>query len=191
MLGTLLYKIKTLRFLPHLYIFKTSKPQMKEVLQYESDKWIKINHINKSGVAGFMALLMQFPEYRSLYYHRTGKKFLRHFAKGQTNLYIHTPQHKIGKGLIIWHGYSTVINAQSIGEDVEIWHNVTLGKKTTNPIDDRPVIGNNVLISTGSIVLGNIKIADKTVIGAGTVVTKSIEHEGHTVIGAKQQIVGQ
>lgn len=186
-LGKILYCIKSVRFIPHLYVI--AKSPIKELLDYERDRWLEFNNIKESGRQGYISLFMQFPEYRSLFYHRTGKTFLRRLAAGQTNLYFHTPQDKIGRGLIIWHGYSTVINAQWIGTDVQIWHNVTLGKKSIKPIEDRPIIGNNVSICTGAIVLGNISIADNSTVGAGTVVTKSVPKKGSTVIGAKQQII--
>ncbi len=86
---------------------------------------------------------------------------------------------------MIWHGYSTVVNAKEIGENVQIWHNVTIGKKTTKLVDDRPIIGNNVSICTGSILIGDISIADNVVIGAGTVVVDSVLKSGCKVVGNK------
>lgn len=186
MIGKILFLIKSIRFIPALLI--VNLPAYQDLITYERDRWIAYNHINEKGEWGFITLMMKFPEYRSLVYHRTGCRWLRHFAKGQTNLYFHTPSHKIGKGLVIWHGYSTVINAESIGEDCSIWHNATIGKKTILPICDKPVIGNNVSICTGAIVLGNIKIENNCTIGAGSVVVDDVLSEGATVIGNKAKI---
>ena len=80
----------------------------------------------------------------------------------------------IGKGLMIWHGYSTVLNAKKIGEDFQIWQNVTIGKKTTTDIDDRPAIGDNVLVCTGAVVIGEITIGNNAIIGANATVIKNI-----------------
>ncbi len=182
-IGSLIYYIKSVRFLPHLLCIWNSP--IRKMLDYERDRWLEANRINASGIKGYITLLMAFPEYRSLLYLRTHKNFLRHFAAGQTNLYFHTPSENIGKGLVIWHGYSTVINAKEVGENVQIWHNVTIGKKTTGQIDDRPIIGNGVSICTGSVVIGDIHIADNVIIGAGTVVVDTINKAGSKVIGCK------
>lgn len=164
--------IKSLRLIPYCFVFYYRKDII-DLLTYERDKWLQINNFNKKGIIGFIFLLNMFPEYRSLFIHRTGYKWLSFFASGQTNLYFHTPSKKIGKGLVLWHGYSTVINAQEIGTDCQIWHLVTLGKKNINKEENRPIIGNNVSICAGSIVIGNISIGSSSVIGAGSVVTHS------------------
>ena len=74
--------------------------------------------------------------------------------------------------MVIEHGHSTVIHATSIGENCHVWQNVTIGKQW--PGGEKPVIGNNVFVCTGSVVLGNITIGDNVVIGANAVVTKSV-----------------
>lgn len=166
--------IKSLRFFPYLIIFLTAKKELKELLIYERDRWLMLNRFHKHGIRGFMMLLVAFPEYRSLFIFRTEKNWLNLFAKGQTNLYFHMKTDEIGKGLIIWHGYSTVLNAKKIGENFQIWQNVTIGKKTTKDIDDRPTIGSNVMVCTGAVVIGDITIGDNAIIGANTTVTKNI-----------------
>lgn len=189
MISKFLYFIKCLRFIPAIIIFKTSSQN--EEFEYELYRWSIVNRYNKSGIQAFLHFMYCFPEYRSLFYHRTGKNWLRHFAKGQTNLYFHTPSKNIGIGLVIWHGYSTVINAQSIGKNCSIWHNVTIGKKTTDSIEDRPKIGNDVNICTGVIATGNIRIADGVTLGAGSVVVDSILKEGSVVVGQKARVISK
>lgn len=187
-LGTIIYIIKSIRFLPAYIVIKSNKN--KNDLIYEMERWLSCNNLCKmTNFKAFALLMSSFPEYRSLLYHRTGCKWLRHFVKGQTNLYFHTPSNKIGKGLIIWHGYSTVINAKSLGENCSVWHNVTIGKKTTQLIDDRPIIGDNVNICTGAIVIGNIKIANNVTIGAGSTVIDSIPVDNAIVVGQKARII--
>ncbi len=186
MIGQILFRIKSFRFIPALLVVKKSK--YRDVVEYERNVWLKSNHIPCFGDIGFLTLMTKFPEYRSLVYHRTGCGWLRHFGKGQTNLYFHTPSNRIGKGLLIWHGYSTVINADSIGENCSIWHNVTIGKKSVMPINDKPVIGNNCSICTGAIVIGGINIADGVIIGAGSTVVDSIEVKEAIVTGQKATV---
>lgn len=59
-----------------------------------------------------------------------------------------------------------------IGKNCRIGHNVTIGGRNGNP--RVPIIGDNVLIGAGSIILGDITIGDNSKIGAGTVVVKNV-----------------
>lgn len=179
--------ILSVRYIPHVIVYYSQSKKNLELLNYERDLWLERNRFKKHGVRGFLFLLNMFPEYRSLFYYRTSCKFLSFFAKRQTNLYFHTPSSKIGKGLVIWHGYSTVINAESIGENCQIWHLTTIGKKTTLPQNDKPIIGDNVSISTGAIVIGNIRIGANSVIGAGSTVVHDVP-ENSVVIGVAASV---
>ena len=73
---------------------------------------------------------------------------------------------------ILPHGLNGIIVSQhsKIGENVCIYHQVTIGSK-----DDKtaPTIGNNVIIYPGAKIIGNIKIGDNSIIGANSVVTNS------------------
>lgn len=89
------------------------------------------------------------------------------------SLYIPYSQ-KIGDGLIIQHGFSTIINCEKMGTNCQIWQGVTIGKSRSGKDEKRPIIGNNVKICAHSIVIGDIVIGDDVTIGAGCVVTKSI-----------------
>lgn len=123
---------------------------------------------------GFLSLISGNYAYRSLFYWRTDSDWLKFFARGEVNLSFVTPSDKVGKGLMIWHGYSTIINAASIGENFQIWHNVTIGKKYTSNIPDKPIIGNNVSVCTGAVCLGNISIGDNSIIAANATVVKDV-----------------
>lgn len=82
---------------------------------------------------------------------------------------------KIGKGFIIMHGHDVVIGAQAvIGENCTIFNGVTLGNRdiTVTSQGNQPTIGNNVVLSTGSKILGGISIGDNVKIGANAVVVK-------------------
>lgn len=181
MLKTVTSYIKSIRLLPHLAVFYTSK--QKEMLVYERDKWLESHRINKTGIRGLLLLLNSLPEYRTLFYFRTGAWWLDFFAHRQNNLEFYSESDRIGWGLIIWHGFSSVINAKHIGHNCQIWQNVTIGKKTETAEDDRPEIGNGVRICSGAIVVGDIKIGNNSTIGAGSVVVKNVSSD--------QLVVGQ
>ena len=123
----------------------------------------------------FLWLVERYPEYRSLLYYRMRSlytKVLSRIYKGQTTLYI-CVKDKIGRNCIIWHGFSTIINAQSIGDDYEIWQQVTIGNKF-NFDGPKPRIGNNVKICAGAIIVGDVTIGDNSIVGAGALVTKNV-----------------
>ena len=68
------------------------------------------------------------------------------------------------------HPYSTVLNAESIGDGFSCIHCITLGKKDGK----RPIIGNNVKIGCNVCVIGGVHIGNNVVIGAGSVVVKDV-----------------
>lgn len=76
----------------------------------------------------------------------------------------------IGKSFKLNHGVSTVVGARSvIGDNVLLHHSVTLGEKNGG----RPIIGNNVVIYPGAVIVGAISIGDNSIIGANVFVDKS------------------
>ena len=99
-----------------------------------------------------------------------------------TGIEIH-PGATIGNRLMIDHGMGVVIGETTIiGDDCTIYHQVTLGGTGKETKKRHPTIGNNVLIGTGSKILGNINIGNNVKIGANSVVLKDVE-ENSTVVG--------
>ena len=128
-----------------------------------------------SGFLAFIWLIRTLPEYRSLLYYRLHGPYINCLSKifkGQSALYIQVKNGK-QKNLILWHGFSTIINAESLGDNCEIWQQVTIGNKF-NEDGEKPVIGNNVKICAGAIIIGAVSIGDNSIIGAGAVVTKDV-----------------
>ncbi|ALJ00978.1 serine acetyltransferase [Rufibacter tibetensis] len=80
---------------------------------------------------------------------------------------------RVGPGLRVYHGQSTVINkATVIGRNCTIRHSTTIGNSKAEGAS--PVIGNNVEIGSNVCIIGNINIGDNVVIGAGSIVVKSL-----------------
>ena len=91
-----------------------------------------------------------------------------------TGIEIH-PGAKIGKGLFIDHGMGVVIGETSIiGDDVKMFHGVTLGGIGSEKGKRHPTVLNNVTIGAGAKVLGNITIGNSANIGANAVVLKDV-----------------
>ena len=85
----------------------------------------------------------------------------------------------IGGGLFIHHGFSTMLAAESVGENCWINQQVTVGFKDHSRA---PIIGNDVMITCGAKVLGPITIGDGSVIGANAVVVKDVD-AGSVMVG--------
>ena len=99
-----------------------------------------------------------------------------------TGIEIH-PGAKIGRGLVIEHGMGVVIGETSeIGDNVLLYHGVTLGGTGKDKGKRHPTVGNNVVIGAGAKVLGPIYIGSNSKIGANSVVLNNVP-EGATAVG--------
>jgi len=119
---------------------------------------------------------------------KTLARFISHINRFLTGIEIH-PGAKIGKRFFIDHGMGVVIGETTeIGDDVIIYHQVTLGGVSTKKGKRHPTIGNNVVIGAGAKVLGPIKIGNNVKIGANSVVIKDVP-DNSTVVGIPGKIV--
>lgn len=143
--------------------------------------------------------VLLYPCFKALIYYKISNFFYRkkHYiiaryisekAKRKTGIEIH-PGATIGKGLFIDHGIGVVIGETAvIGDNVTMFHGVTLGGVGSSKGKRHPTIGNNVFIGTGAKILGNITVGDNAKIGANSVVLKNIE-ENVTVVGIPGKVV--
>jgi serine O-acetyltransferase len=84
---------------------------------------------------------------------------------------------------------ATVIGETAIiGDDVLIYHGVTLGSKTGERGKRHPTIGNNVVLGAQSLVIGNISVGDGATVGAATLVVRDVA-PNTTVVGNPAQIL--
>ncbi len=101
------------------------------------------------------------------------------------------PAAKMGKGIFFDHATGIVVGrTATIGDNVSILQNVTLGGTGKEEGDRHPKIGCGVLIGSGAKVLGNIKVGDCSRIAAGSVVLKEVPPKT-TVAGVPARIVGE
>ena len=182
----ILYCFLAIKYFPHLVFYMLDKKNIEDdlkafdrtFLKSVSHPWINIVHH-----------LEKLPEFRNLFYFRYPfAHFLRFLYPGVSNLDFFMKSSEIEGGVMIWHGFSTVVNARHIGKDFQLWQNVIIGKKSTLPIDDKPWIGDNVKICGGAIVIGKIMIGNNVIIGAGAVVTKDIPDDC-VVVGNPARII--
>jgi serine O-acetyltransferase len=97
------------------------------------------------------------------------------------------PSASIGTSVFLDHATGIVVGAfVTIGNEVTIMQNVTIGRKVEAP-DRAPRIGRGVLLSTGATILGDVSIGDFAKIGAGSVVTRDVPG-GCTAVGVPARL---
>ncbi|MCA0308669.1 MAG: serine O-acetyltransferase [Actinobacteria bacterium] len=101
-------------------------------------------------------------------------RLLSQWSRGLTGIEIH-PGAVIGRRFFIDHGMGVVIGETAqIGDDVLMYHQVTLGGRSRGRFKRHPTIGNNVLLGAGAKIIGPITIGDGTKIGANALVVKDV-----------------
>ncbi|HXD27706.1 MAG TPA: serine O-acetyltransferase EpsC, partial [Arthrobacter sp.] len=104
--------------------------------------------------------------------YRLPARVLSNVTRTLTGVEIH-PGATIGRRFFIDHGMGVVIGETAeIGDDVMIYHGVTLGGRSLAKVKRHPTIGDRVVIGAGAKVLGPITIGADSAIGANAVVVK-------------------
>ena len=117
-------------------------------------------------------------------------RFLSQFARFLTGIEIH-PGATIGKRFFIDHGMGVVIGETTIiGNDCTLYQGVTLGGVGTgeHKVKRHPTLQNNVMISSGARIIGDVTIGDNSIVGASSVVLKDVP-PNCTVVGVPGRIV--
>jgi serine O-acetyltransferase len=109
-------------------------------------------------------------------------------ARFMTGTEIH-PGAQLGQGVFIDHGMGVVIGETAeVGDDVTIYHGVTLGGVSLDEGKRHPTVGDGVTIGAGAKVLGNIVVGEGSRIGANAVLVRSVA-PGSVVVGVPGQVV--
>lgn len=124
-------------------------------------------------------------------------RWISQVSRFMTGIEIH-PGAQIGKGLFIDHGMGVVVGETSIiGDDVTLYHGVTLGGVSPSVDSDsqreqkrHPTLGDNVIVGSGAQILGPIDVGHGARVGANAVVTKDIPC-CVTVVGIPGKIVSR
>ncbi|MFA6282470.1 MAG: serine O-acetyltransferase [Candidatus Omnitrophota bacterium] len=105
-----------------------------------------------------------------------------------TGIEIH-PGATIGRRFFIDHGMGVVIGETSeIGDDVLMYQGVVLGGVSLEKHKRHPTIGNEVVIGSGAILLGPIKVGNEARVGAGSVVISDVP-DSATVVGVPGRVM--
>ena len=153
-----------------------------------------------------ISIILTYPGVKAVFFHQISNFFYKagfdliariisQTIRFFTGIEIH-PGAKIGKNLFIDHGMGVVIGETSeIGDNVTIYHNVTLGGSSPSIDSERqrhekrhPTIGNDVVIGSGAQIIGPIKVGNNARIAANAVVVKDVP-ENATMVGIPARAV--
>jgi serine O-acetyltransferase len=140
-----------------------------------------------------LEVLLCYPGLHAVMWHRMAHGFWRrgmtlparmlsHLGRFLTGIEIH-PAAKIGRRLVIDHGMGVVIGETAeLGDDVYLYHQVTLGGTSSARGKRHPTIGNNVIVGAGAKILGGITVGENARVGANAVVVEAVA-ANTTVVG--------
>lgn len=115
-------------------------------------------------------------------------RLLSYIARIWTGIDIH-PGASIGRRFFIDHGAGVVIGETAeIGDNVTLYHGVTLGGVSWNKGKRHPTLGDNVVVGAGAKILGPIEVGRDARVGANSVVISAVP-EGKTVVGIPGKVV--
>jgi serine O-acetyltransferase len=188
----IIIKLSYIRLLPHLVCYLLLNNKIKEVLKKDAERYYEYYSSNTSYPILFLRILNNFKEFRNIFYHRVSpsvKTYLSLFASPESNLHMTPyPKMKVAPGGILFqHPFSTIINANYIGEGCVFRHNTTLGN-VNEDLDSVPTLLGNVNVGASCIIVGKITIGKNVIIGAGTVLTKDVP-ENSVVVGNPARII--
>ncbi len=115
-------------------------------------------------------------------------RFISHVGRFFTGIEIH-PGARIGKGFFIDHGMGVVIGETAeIGDNVTLYHGVTLGGVSWEKTKRHPTIEDHVVIGSGAKVLGPFTVGRGSKIGSNSVVVREVPANA-TVVGIPGRVV--
>lgn len=145
-------------------------------------------------------IILCYPGFHAILFHRVSHflwmyklrllgRILAHIGRMLTGIEIH-PGATIGKRLFIDHGMGVVIGETAIvGNDVTLYHDVTLGGVSWNKGKRHPTLNDNVIVGSGAQILGPVTIGCGAKIGSNAVVVKDVPDEA-TIVGVPGRRAG-
>lgn len=146
-------------------------------------------------------LVLAYPGLHALWLHRVAHRMwarpglrlaarvLSHVNRALTGIEIH-PGAVIGRRFFIDHGMGVVIGETAVvGDDVMLYHGVTLGGRSSSRGKRHPTVEDGVVVGAGARLLGDITIGAGAQVGANAVVVKDVP-PGAVVVGVPGRVRG-
>ena len=177
-----------------------SRKEFKECMYADAFRYV--GDYGRVRCADVIRYYLHHPNYRYVYWIRVAQYtfgrnrlfLLRGYAymrlqmlRNKTCIQI-SPATKIGKGFYIGHWGSIVVNARSLGDNVNIIQTCTIGVAYRGEHGGIPTIGDNVYIGAGARIFGGITIGNDVAIGVNSVVTRDVP-EHAVVAGAPAKVI--
>lgn len=164
----------------------------KYYIDLDINRWSnELSVMYKSRIKRLVFLLWFRPQFRNLFYFRIPSipNIIRYLCPADASISIADDYNNIvGGGLYYEHAFGTRIGAKSIGYGCTFRQLTTIGVKSKNRHDEKPIIGNNVDFGVNVICIGNITIGDNAIIAAGSVVVKDVP-ENAVVAGNPAKVI--
>jgi len=115
-------------------------------------------------------------------------RLLSHLTRWLTGVEIH-PAATVGRRFFIDHGMGTVIGETAeIGDDVLMYHGVTLGGNSMRREKRHPTLEDGVTIGANATLIGDVTIGEGATVGAGAVVVEDVPADA-TVVGNPARVI--
>ena len=146
-----------------------------------------------------LEVLVGYPGLHAIWLHRAAHwlwcaewkllaRFVSHLSRWLTGIEIH-PGARIGRRFFIDHGMGVVIGETAeIGDDVTLYHGVTLGGTSWNKGKRHPTLEDGVIVGAGAKILGPFTVGAGAKIGSNAVVTRAVP-AGATAVGIPGRII--
>ena len=146
-----------------------------------------------------LEVIFCYPGLHAIWFHRVAHwlwthkcyflgRFTSHIGRFLTGIEIH-PGATIGKGFFIDHGMGVVIGETAeIGDNVTLYHGVTLGGVSWEKVKRHPTLMDNVVIGSGAKILGPFTVGKDSKVGSNSVVVKEVPPNS-TVVGIPGRVV--
>jgi serine O-acetyltransferase len=174
---------------------------MPSLIQYDAARRYGENVLKKRFFFWYFVKVREFRVvylFRKRHHHKTENHRIRHLLWDVlnrwlgNNIYIDDDA-VIGQGLRILHAFGIAIGPAEIGKNCTISQNVTIGpnyEKRDSTGNRDPIIGDNVIITLGAVILGPVHIGSNVVIGANSVVVSDFP-DNCVIAGAPARIIGK
>lgn len=151
--------------------------------RFSEDLQAAISH--DPAVRSKIELVLAYPGLHAIWTHRLAHslwirnrrllaRLISQWARAVTGIEIH-PGAQIGRRFFIDHGMGVVIGETAeVGDDVMLYHDVTLGGRSMAKVKRHPTLGNGVIVGAGARILGPVLIGNGCEIGANAVVVKDV-----------------